>query len=117
MSGCNLKTEQDMLSVSWASHVGKHTTTVSLWWRTYNAHDKLVRGVVTAHQQWVVDDEVTGKEVGVAVDGGTQDGLAVWSDVEWIIMHQFEQVLVKQHDLAALLTLLRLHVPVPQGAL
>lgn len=85
--------------------------------RTYNPHDQLVRGVVTAHQQRVVDDEVAGQEVGVAVDGCTQDGLAVRADVERIIVHQLEQVLVQQHHLAALLTLLRLHVPVPQRAL
>lgn len=81
---------------------------------TYNAHDELVRGVITAHQQRVVDDEVAGQEVGVAVDGGTQDGFAVGPDVERVIVHQLEQVLVQQHHLAALLTLLRLHVPVPQ---
>lgn len=60
---------------------------------------------------------MAGEEVGVAVDGGAQDGLAVRADVQWVVVHQLEQVLVQQHHLAALLALLRLHVAVPQRAL
>lgn len=58
---------------------------------------------------------MAGQEVSVAVDGGTQNSLAMRADVEWVIVHQLEQVLVQQHHLAALLPLLGLHVPVSQG--
>lgn len=61
---------------------------------TNNAYDQLVGGIVTAHQQGVVDDEVAGQEVGVAVDGRAQDGLAVSPDVQRLVVYQLEQVLV-----------------------
>lgn len=83
---------------------------------TYDADHQLVGGIVPAHQQRVVDDEVAGQEVGVAVYGRPQDGLAVGADVQRVVVDQLEQVLVQQHHLAALLARVRLHVAVPQGA-
>lgn len=83
---------------------------------TYNADHQLVRGIVPAHQQGVVDDEVAGQEVGVAVYGRPQDGLAVGADVQRVVVDQLEEVLVQQNHLAALLPRVRLHVAVPQGA-
>lgn len=131
MSGCNLQGQTGSCSVD-ASHQDKRLIlkgcpprSVSRFRRRENqAHEltddadhQLVGGVISAHQQGVVDDEVAGQEVGVAVDGGPQDGLAVGADVQRVVVDQLEQVLVQQHHLAALLPRVGLHVPVPQGAL
>lgn len=82
---------------------------------TYNADHQLIGGVVAPHQQGVVDDEVAGQEVGVAVYGGSQDGLAVRADVERVVVDQLQEVLVQENHLAAPLARVRLHVAVPQG--
>lgn len=84
---------------------------------TYNPDHQLIGGVVPPHQQGVVDDEVAGQEVGVAVYGGPQDGLAVGADVQRVVVDQLQKVLIQQNHLAALLPRVRLHVPVSQGAL
>lgn len=55
---------------------------------TYNPDHQLIGCVVPSHQQGVVDDEVAGEEVSVAVDGGSQNGLAVGADVERVVMDQ-----------------------------
>lgn len=83
---------------------------------TYDPDHQLVGGIVPSHQQGVVDDQVAGQEVGVAVNGGAQDGLAVGADVERVVVNQLQQVLIQQNHLAALLPRVRLHVPVPQRA-
>lgn len=81
---------------------------------TYNPDHELVGGIVSPHQQGVVDDEVTGEEVGVAVDGGSEDGLAVGADVQRVVVDQLQKVLVQQNHLAAFLPRVRLHVAVSQ---
>ncbi len=83
---------------------------------TYNPDHQLICGIVPPHQQGVVDDEVAGEEVGVAVNGGPQDGLTVGADVQRVVVDQLQKVLVQQNHLAALLPRVRLHVAVSQGA-
>lgn len=82
---------------------------------TYDPDHQLIGGVVAAHQQRVVDDEVAGQEVCVAVYGGPQDALTVGADVQRVVVDQLQEVLVQQNHLAALLPRVRLHVTVPQG--
>lgn len=53
---------------------------------TYDPNHQLIGGIIPPHQQRVVDDEVAGQEVGIAVDGGAQDGLAVRADVKRIVV-------------------------------
>lgn len=60
---------------------------------------------------------MAGEEVGVAVYGRPQDGLAVGADVQRVVVDQLEEVLVQKHHLAALLARVRLHVTISQGAL
>lgn len=83
---------------------------------TYDPNHQLVSRIVSPHQQGVVNDEVAGEEVGIAVDGRPQDGLAVGADVQRVVVDQLEEVLVQQHHLAALLPRVRLHVAISQGA-
>lgn len=59
---------------------------------------------------------MAGEEVGVAVYGRPQDGLAVGADVQRVVVDQLEEVLVQKHHLAALLARVRLHVTISQGA-
>lgn len=83
---------------------------------TYDSDHQLVGGIVPPHQQGVVDDEVAGEEVGVAVYGGSQYGLAVGADVQWVVMDQFQEVLIQQNHLTAFLPRVCLHIPISEGA-
>lgn len=55
---------------------------------TYNPDHQLISRVIPPHQQGVVDDEVAGEEVGVAVYGSSQNGLAVGADVQRVVVDQ-----------------------------
>lgn len=83
-----------------------------MWVRTYDAHNQFIRGIVTAHQQGIIDDKVAWQEVSVTQYGSTQNGLTMRADVKRIIVHQFQEVLVEKHHLTALLSMFCLYVPV-----
>lgn len=88
------------------------------FWRllTYNPDYQLIGGIITPHQQGVIDDEVAGEEVGVAVYGSSQDGLTVGADVQRVVVDQLQEVLIQQNHLTALLPRVCLDVTVSQGA-
>lgn len=55
---------------------------------TYDPDHQLIGGIVAPHQQGVVDNEVAGQEVGVAMNSGSQDGLTVGTYVQRVVVDQ-----------------------------
>lgn len=83
---------------------------------TYNPDNQLIARIIPPHQQGVIDDKVAGEEVGIAMYGRSQDGLAVGADVQWIVVDQLEKVLVQKDHLTAFLPRVGFHFTVSQGA-
>lgn len=80
---------------------------------TYNPDHQLIGRIVPPHQQRVVDDEVAGEEVGIAVYGRSQNGLAVGADVQRVVVDQLQKVLIQEDHLTAFLPRIHLDVPIP----
>lgn len=111
-AGCYITNMRKKVTNIW------HWLMILHFWRllTYNPDYQLIGGIVTPHQQGVIDDEVAGEEVGVAVYGSSQYGFTVGADVQRVVVDQLQEVLIQQNHLTALLPWVCLDVAVSQGA-
>lgn len=84
---------------------------------TNDPNDQLIIGIITTHQQGIVDDEVAGEELGITVYRSSQHSLAMRTDVQRIVPDHLQKVLIQQDYITAFFACVCFNISVPEGAL